>query len=153
MLGLLGESRRQCLGEMSRTLIERFLDKIGEPFDSHNDCWLWCGGKTGSGYGQIRNGRRKMCAHCLSHELFIGPIPEGHAVDHLCRVRHCVNPDHLRALSHHENYGQASLSKTHCKNGHEYSEVNTYRSRRQRHCRICMRDANRRFQMKRKSDF
>lgn len=133
-----------------RTLIERFTEKIAEPSDNHNDCWEWNGSKTGNGYGQIWLNRKNTAAHRLSHELFIGPIPEGHAVDHLCRNRLCVRPDHLQALSHRENWSQWNLGKTHCRHGHPYNEENTYRHRGERQCRICLRDATRRYQAKRK---
>jgi hypothetical protein len=69
--------------------------------------------------------------------LFVGPIPEGYHVDHLCRNRGCVRPDHLEAIPRKENVSQWNLSKTHCKNGHEYSEANTYRYRGERQCKIC----------------
>src|SRR6266436_3987369 len=133
-----------------KTLTERFMEKVEEPFCAHNECWVWKGSKTGSGYGQIWVDGKHVTAHRISHELFIGPIPEGHAVDHLCRNRLCVQPDHLQALDHYANWSQWNLSKTHCINGHPYDEQNTYRVRGERQCRICRRGAVRRYQARRK---
>lgn len=119
-------------------LIDRFVEKISEPDDAHNDCWIWKGSRTGSGYGQIWVNRRMRTAHRVSHELFIGPIPDGCAVDHLCRNRLCVRPDHLQALDHYTNWSQWNLSKTHCRNGHLYSGDNLrFKPSGERRCRIC----------------
>jgi hypothetical protein len=123
---------------MMKTLTERFTEKVEEPFDVHNDCWIWKGSKTGSGYGQIWVDGKYVTAHRISYELMVGPIPEGHAVDHLCRNRPCVRPDHLQALEHHENWTQWNLSKTHCPNGHPYGGDNLQvKPSGEWRCRIC----------------
>jgi HNH endonuclease len=65
-------------------------------------CWLWTG-KTWNGYGKFIVGGRTMAAHRYAYELFSGPIPDGLELDHVCRVRSCVNPAHLEACTHREN--------------------------------------------------
>lgn len=110
-------------------------------------CWLWTASRTGRGYGEFWIGRRakKVAAHRYSYESFKGPIPKGLVIDHLCRVRSCVRPDHLEAVSNKENVlrgvGPSAVHavKTECKNGHLYNEKNTIKLAKQRRCRICHR--------------
>jgi hypothetical protein len=91
--------------------------------------------------------RQRHGAHRVSYELHKGPIPEGLVIDHLCRVRHCVNPDHLRAVTHAVNIlagvgrGALHARKTHCVNGHEFTAENTRlcEGGRRRRCRTCDR--------------
>lgn len=76
-------------------------------------CWLWTGcglkhyGKHNkNGYGRIKAARgdnRLLSPHRAAYELWVGPVPFGHEIDHLCRVRNCVNPAHLEAVTHQEN--------------------------------------------------
>lgn len=70
-------------------------------------CWLWFGRLTGKGYGATNKDGRYINAHRASYELVKGPIPDGLEIDHLCRVRCCVNPDHLEAVTHAENLRRA----------------------------------------------
>ncbi len=86
-----------------------------------------------------RDGRQKM-AHRVAWEDAHGPIPPGMTVDHMCWNPACINPDHLRLLTHRDNSRfQRSALKTHCINGHEYTFENTYlRPRGGRDCRICI---------------
>lgn len=67
-------------------------------------CWLWSG-KRSRGYGQLYDERcgRTVGAHRISYELLVGPIPFGRVIDHLCQVKHCVNPAHLEQVSNREN--------------------------------------------------
>jgi len=83
-------------------------------------------------------------AHRFGYELLVGPIPTGLTLDHLCRVRTCVNPAHLEPVSIGENVLRgdtrpaANLKKTHCPRGHAYDAANTYIARGgERHCRTC----------------
>jgi hypothetical protein len=72
--------------------------------DKTDTCWLWTGTIANNGYGHIyREGGPLMTAHRLSYEVHVGPIPDGLTIDHLCRVRHCVNPDHLEPVTVAEN--------------------------------------------------
>src|SRR6266496_2265386 len=87
-------------------LVTRFWAKVDRSGGSRA-CWLWTG-KTGrDGYGRIGLGGRgalvRVRAHRFAYELLIGPIPDGLQIDHLCRVRHCVNPAHLEPVTQREN--------------------------------------------------
>jgi hypothetical protein len=106
------------------------------------DCWLWVGTrhhKTGHGKFWLNN--RTMQAHRVAYELLVGPIPDGLTLDHLCRVRACVNPAHLEPVTLEENVarGLASPTKTHCVHGHEFTKENTRHAQGRRHCRACDR--------------
>jgi hypothetical protein len=85
-------------------------------------------------------------AHRIAYELLVGVLPDGLEIDHLCKVRNCVNPTHLEAVTHWENVNRSGAwevnrLKTHCKYGHEYTEENTYKNKNTRECRTCGRKA------------
>lgn len=129
----------------ARPLLERFFEKV----EITEGCWLWQGTINEAGYGLITSGGkygRNLRAHRIAYETLVGPIPDCLTLDHLCRVRHCVNPDHLEPVTLRENVlrGEGSSAqyarRTHCPNGHEYNAVNTrYRANGVRDCRICDR--------------
>lgn len=112
-------------------------------------CWLWTGHKTPGGYGRFSCSEvqtASMYAHRVAYMTFVGAIPEGLELDHLCRVRHCVNPNHLEAVTPRENTlrsnGPSALNarKTHCPHGHPLSGENLYRAPDgSRHCRVCQK--------------
>lgn len=117
-----------------------------------NGCWVWqlhC--MPTEGYGLIAVDGRPRLAHRVSYETFVGPIPDGLQLDHLCRNRPCVNPDHLEPVTCQENIRRSPIhisrvraSKTHCPQNHEYTDENTYVDRRgRRSCRTCTRIRNR----------
>src|SRR5690606_20318080 len=66
-------------------------------------CWLWVGATTWNGYGRIRRGGRVVLAHRATYELYVGSIPPGMSLDHLCHTRNCVNPAHLRIVTRKQN--------------------------------------------------
>lgn len=105
-------------------------------------CWVWqlsCD-PDGYGYGCFQQRRRK--AHRLSYEAFKGPIPDGLQIDHLCRVRNCVNPDHLEAVTCGENIRRGETGgrlKAECKRGHSFAEHGFRTKRGVQLCRECTR--------------
>ena len=122
----------------------RFWPKV----DRSGECWLWTARINYKGYGQFKVGNQQTFAHRFSYELLVGPIPEGLQIDHLCRVRNCVNPAHLEPVTPRENTrrgegGSNMRAKTHCPQGHPYSEDNIYLYRGSRHCIQCRKDQSR----------
>lgn len=117
---------------------ERFWRKVDRA--GPEDCWLWNASLTNQGYGQVwmKELGRPASAHRWAYERLVGPIPVGLSLDHLCRVRNCVNPAHLEPVTHAENMRRAAGLKTHCPWGHEYTEENIYRgSDGTAVCRFC----------------
>lgn len=88
---------------------QRFKDKVDQANPS--DCWIWQGKDTGTGYGQFYVPDRRVLAHRWSYEHFVGPIPDGLHIDHLCRNRACVNPKHLEPVTAAENVRRAYLAR------------------------------------------
>lgn len=104
------------------------------------DCWLWTRGIKSHGYGNAAFGGRFWNAHRLVWEQLVGPIPDGVQLDHLCRVRHCVNPDHLEPVTPATNSQRGSTArKRWCKRGHDlWDSHNLYITREgRRRCRAC----------------
>lgn len=107
------------------------------------DCWLWTGAIGSGGYAEFIRSGSHLKVHRFTYQLFIGPIPKPLQCDHLCRVRNCVNPDHLEAVTARENIfrgiGPAALNvkKTHCHKGHEFTVENTILWKGARTCREC----------------
>ena len=104
-------------------------------------CYPWKGSRNRDGYGQLKRDGITVGAHRAAYEALFGPVPAGMELDHLCRVRDCVNPLHLEAVTHAENMRRtAGLKppKTTCDSGHEFTPENTYiRPNGCRTCRQC----------------
>lgn len=139
----------------------RKVDKHG-PLPEHREdlgpCWLWEAGISKRGYAKWKPPRtfpiQTYIAHRVSFFLINGPIPvDRPQLDHLCRVRRCVNPDHLEPVTLAENLKRGFAAITHCPAGHLYDEQNTYWATvggyQCRSCRSCHRlnEARRRKEM------
>jgi len=126
----------------ARPAVDRFAEKVALDDDG---CLVWIGGTNSHGYGTFNARPESVMAHRWSYEYHVAPIPAGMVLDHICRNRACVNPDHLEPVTQSENLlrgagvGLASAWKTHCPAGHPYSEANTYLPPRRvnRMCRTC----------------
>lgn len=122
--------------------VRKRLERMYVP-DPMSGCWLWTNRITTGGYGSFTLDGYPFPAHRASYEVFVGPIPEGMELDHLCRNRACINPDHLEPVTRRENALRglspvsANARKTHCPKGHAYDEANTYIWRGSRHCIAC----------------
>lgn len=133
--------------------LDRLFAKVAWP-SSWDACWLWAAGRTQAGYGQLRMGGKVTYGHRVAYEAAYGPIPNGFQIDHLCRVRHCVNPLHLEAVTQVENLRRGENRYTHttrCINGHMLSGDNLRADKRRRVCRECANHRNREYR-KRKSE-
>ncbi len=142
-----------------KPLMDRFMRFVSP--EPNTGCWLWIGASNSTGYGFIAYRGNAYGAHRMSHELYKGPIPDGFEIDHLCRVKSCVNPDHLEAVLPRVNLLRSTvqevnrrlqLAKTHCPHGHPYSgdnlviaKVKHTRSGTQRICRTCRNACQRKY--------
>jgi len=111
--------------------------------EPNSGCWLWLAARDKNGYGVINISGKMRSAYRAAYEDSVGPVPVGLELDHLCRVRCCVNPAHLEAVTHQVNQlrgnsvSGVNARKTHCVHGHLYTPESTYRRRFGKGCRIC----------------
>lgn len=120
--------------------MKRFWAKV----EKTPTCWLWLASRRRDGYGRFSLSKgRPVLAHRVAWEMARGPIPKGLQIDHLCRVRHCVRPDHMEIVTARTNVlrgdGPAAkhARKTHCIHGHKFTPKNTYIWNGGRFCRAC----------------
>jgi hypothetical protein len=127
-------------------LMDRFWTKVERNITT--GCWEWTGQLSKQGYGVINVARHMRRSHRFAYETLVSEVPEGLVLDHLCRVRNCVNPTHLEPVTPAENSRRGVLNvgrkgmklkpRTHCPKGHPYDEVNSYvRASGKRVCRAC----------------
>lgn len=132
--------------------IDRTLAKVHV---DENGCWIFHGAINDMGYGVVGVQGRNVRAHRITYETFVGLIPEGLDIDHLCRVRACCNPQHLEPVTRAENLlrGWAIRKGTHCAHGHERTEANTVVAPSEPswpRCRICANERARGYRLRRK---
>lgn len=129
--------------------------------DAETGCWLWQGAKYPTGYGRVRVNRKTAPLHRLVYERYSGAsLQEGMQLHHLCYRPECLYPAHLVQLTRaahsrihwlermdrvHAMGPRAAaakrLARTHCKNGHEWTQENTYtQTGGGRGCRACHKD-------------
>ena len=121
------------------TIAERIENKVEKVTES--GCWIWTAHCNNMGYGMLGVGRNMKLAHRMTYELTYGQIPKGLDLDHLCRVRCCVNPAHLEPVTRLENVRRGKRGpQTHCQRGHAFTEDNIYYygpNGKSRQCRQC----------------
>jgi hypothetical protein len=121
-----------------------------------DECWLWTGVIHPRGYGQMKIKAASHRVHQVAYEVWVGPIPEGLVIDHVCHNRdlscprgpkcmhrRCYNPAHLEAVPSAENSRRAKRKLTHCPKGHPYDELNTRLNRGYGVCRTCSNEKSR----------
>jgi hypothetical protein len=150
--------------------MELKLEKLWNRVEVTGFCWLWKGNCNPEGYGSQWWEGRNQKAHRVIYTLLVGPIPEGAQLDHLCRVRNCVNPDHVEPVTHAVNQSRkkAKWAKPKdttpskeaqrkaaglCKKGHVLAEVGVLESVRsngsvRKQCRLCQHNVQERYRRK-----
>lgn len=121
-----------CL--MDKDPFDRFMSKVVKT----ESCWIYTG-HIDNGYGRFWYKGKGVLAHRWIYEFLISPIPDQKQIDHLCRNRSCVNPEHLEIVSNNEQQKRRSIAQTHCKHGHEFIEENIYLYNNKRNCKECRR--------------
>lgn len=135
--------------------MDKFINKI----EKTESCWNWIGEIKNTGYGSFYEKGKSYAAHRLVYEALVKKIPFGKVIDHLCRNRRCVNPDHLEVVSSTENILRGNwmsginVRKKECKHGHPFSIENTIFRKREnskywRVCRECKSRINTVYQRK-----
>ena len=115
---------------------------------TESGCWQWVGALRPDGYGLVYDKHLKKLqrAHRAAYAILVAPVEPGLHLDHLCRNRACINPEHLALVSHAENMTLDKDARDTCKAGHPWTDENTYVTfvkrkqggiRPQRYCRVC----------------
>lgn len=138
--------------EIKERRIRRFHRRIRK--DPDTGCWEWTGSTNSGGYGQSSYDGQPTTAHRAYWRCVVGPIADDMDLDHLCRNRLCVNPDHLEPVTRSENLERGYEARG-CKNGHPFTEenmtvVNRTDGRTFRRCKVCHRERNKRAKVRRR---
>jgi hypothetical protein len=126
---------------LAQSVKEKLLNNI--EMITESGCWVWTGAVSVHGYGVVKIDKKDQRTHRVFYEMLVGKIPDGLVIDHLCRVRCCVNPAHLEPVTNKENILRGispqaiNGKKTHCKNGHEFTKENMIPYVSWRQCKIC----------------
>lgn len=128
--------------KVKRDPLDRVMDKV----ERTTGCWIFTGALR-NGYGAVGIEGKTVYAHRYVYERLVAPIPPRMVIDHLCRNRACVNPDHLEVVTQRENVmrgERAGIRVMACKRGHDYTPENTYVDRQgYRSCITCRRERGR----------
>ena len=126
---------------MPANTIDSILAKFVMPV-TESGCWIWTGCLNEAGYGVVSLRNKRGLAHRVIYKEMVGPIPNGLGLDHLCRVRCCVNPRHLEPVTGAVNTDRGHARRhTQCSKGHLYTEESRYiKKDGSSVCRICRRD-------------
>lgn len=138
-------------GDVHHTRYPDFPERFEQRVERTATCWNWTGSMFNHGYGEFWDGKHNRGAHRYGYELWVGPIPDGLQLDHLCKNPRCVNPAHLEPVTAQVNIARSGAIstvnrvKTHCLRGHEYAGDNLaiVASTGERRCRTCGRDVMR----------
>jgi hypothetical protein len=130
------------IGRPPKPAIDRLMKLVTV---SPSGCWEYAKSRGGTSYRQVNleeNGKRVLrYAHRVAYEALVGPIPQGLQLDHLCRNRMCVNPEHLEPVTARENLRRVFALITECPSGHPYDEINMgIQPDGRRYCRLCKRN-------------
>lgn len=128
---------------MDEKALSRFFTKV----DIQKECWVWTASTFSNGYGQFKLDGKNLLAHRVSYSTFVAPLQKGMVIDHLCRNRICVRPEHLEQVTSHENVvvrGETVTAKNNrkenCLRGHPLSGDNLHIDPSgRRRCRGCNR--------------
>ena len=138
--------------------LARFMRKVKvDP----GGCWLWTSSTNGM-YGKFSFGNHRVYAHRISYQHYVGPMPEGYTIDHLCKVKLCVNPEHLEAVTYRENIRRAGSwqsrsllnrpDQTKCGAGlHDWIPANRVKIGNKVRCRLCKNQRNREYMERKRS--
>lgn len=140
----------QILDSIRKRAVELFMNRIQKSIieDTATGCWLWQKTLNRDGYALIWVHNKAHSAHRFMYEFLCGTIPDGLELDHLCRVRNCVNPEHLEPVTRAENMRRVAIFNKFCKRGHSYSEHGFVNSKGDRECKLCSRSCKNRSQQR-----